>query len=226
MTQTLTPPSTTPTATFSAAARILLVAGPLLVLVSELVAPREPEKLSEDEGIRFLIANADRLTASWVLGMLAAAVLAAAYVVIASRMGGRGRVVGRVAAVLGTTGAIGLAGHYAASLVTLDVALHDSTLVGAVEAAEDGRAALTTIPLVVLGLNLAVVLVCVAAVRAGWVPTWVIALGVLAMVGDFSPTNYNTILHAVFASVAFLFIASGTSVRGFRGDGRDATMGT
>ena len=209
MTQTIAPPTPTRAATFSAGARILLVAGPLLTLVSELVAPREPEGMSEDEGIMFLVDNAARLTASWAIGLLAAGALAAAYVVIATRLVGRGRIVGRVAATFGVLGAIGLAGHYGASLAMLDVALHDSALGSAVEAAEDGRAALATVPLVVLGLNLAVVLVCIAAHRAGWVPGWVIALGVLALVGDFSPTNYNTVLHAAFASVAFLFIASG-----------------
>ncbi len=36
-----------------------------------------------------------------------------------------------------------------------------------------------------------------------------IGLGVLALVGDFSPTNYNTVLHSTFATIAFTFIAVG-----------------
>ena len=187
----------------------VIVAGPLLTLVSELIAPREPEGKSDAEEVRFLVDNADRLTFSWIIGLVAAAALAAGYVLIASRLAGRGRIVGRVAATLGVLGAIGLAGHYAVSLATLDVALEDSTLTAAVAAAEDGRAAVATIPLVVLGLNLAIMLICVAAYRARLVPGWVIGLGVLAFLGDFSPTNYNTVLHATFATVAFAMISAG-----------------
>lgn len=213
MTHTIVPAAATRGQTSSTAVRILLVSGPLLTLVSELIAPREPEGKSDAQEVRFLVDNADRLTASWVVGMFAAAALATGYVVMASSLRSRGRIVGRIAAVLGVLGAIGLAGHYVASLATLDLALHDSRLSGAVAAMEDGRAAIATIPLVVLGLNLAVVLITIAAFRAGWVPAWVIALGALALFGDFSPTNYNTVLHAVFASVAFLFIARGMQSR-------------
>lgn len=187
----------------------VIVGGPLLTLVSELIAPREPEGKSDAEDVRFLLDNADRLTISWIVGLVAAAALAAGYVLIASRLVHRGRIVGGVAATLGVLGAIGLAGHYAASLATLDVALEDRTLTAAVAAAENGRAALATVPLVVLGLNLAVMLICAAAYRAGLVPGWVVALGVLAFLGDFSPTNYNTVLHAAFATMAFTIIAAG-----------------
>lgn len=187
----------------------VIVAGPLLTLVSELIAPREAEGKSDAEDVRFLLDNADRLTFSWIVGLIAAAALAAGYVLIASRLAGRGRIVGRVAASFGVLGAIGLAGHYAVSLATLDVALEDSTLSAAVAAAENGRAALATIPLVVLGLNLAIMLICVAAYRARLVPGWVVALGVLAFAGDFSPTNYNTVLHAIFATMAFAVISAG-----------------
>lgn len=187
----------------------VIVAGPLLTLVSELIAPRESEGKSDAQEVRFLVDNADRLTFSWIVGLVAAAALAAGYVLIATRLAGRGRIVGRVAATLGVLGAIGLAGHYAVSLATLDVALEDSTLSAAVAAAEGGRAAIATLPLVVLGLNLAIMLICVAAYRARLVPGWVVALGVLALVGDFSPTNYNTVLHAIFATVALAFISGG-----------------
>ncbi len=74
---------------------------------------------------------------------------------------------------------------------------------------ESGRAAFATFPFVVFGLNLAIILISIAAARAGLVPRWVIALGVLAFLGDFSLTNYNTVIHAVFATLVFGFIASG-----------------
>jgi len=196
--------------TTSAAVPGLIVAAPLLVLVSELIAPREPEGKTPAQEVGFLVDNADRLTASWVLGMVAATALVAAYAVLAVRLTTRGRVVGRVAATLGALGGAGLAAHYGAQLAVLDVALHDSGLASAIDAAEGGRAALATIPPVVLGLNLAVILISVAAYRAGWVPAWGIALGVAAFLGDFSPTSYNTVIHAAFASALFVLIVRGS----------------
>lgn len=195
----------------------LLLAGPLLNLASELIAPREPEGKSEAQEVDFLLANADRFTASWVVGLVAAAALATAYVLTAGRIDGRGRRIAAVAAVLGVLGAVGLAGHYASMLTTLDIALHDSSLSSAVAAAEEGRAAMATLPLVILGLNLAVVLVCVAAFRARLVPGWVIAVGALAFLADWSPTSWNTVMHAAFAATAFAFIALGLRARSAQG---------
>lgn len=200
----------TPVRQATRAVPALIVAGPVLELVSELIAPREPGGMSKAEDVDFLVDNATRLTASWVLGLAAAAALVTVYVLLADRLSGRGRVVGRVAAVLGALGGAGLAAHYGAQLAMLDVALHDSSLASAIEATQDGRAAVATIPLVVLGLNLAVILISVAAFRAGWIPGWGIAIGVAAFLGDFSPTNYNTVLHALFATVLFALIVRGS----------------
>lgn len=210
MTATVTPNRSAPTVhPLSVAGVILLLAGPLLELTSELIAPREPEGLSDAADVRFLLDHSTRLTTSWVVGIFAAAALAAAYVVVAQRLVGRGRRVGTVAASLGVLGAVGLAGHVAVSLASLDVANEDGSLFAAVHAMESGRAALATFPFVVFGLNLAIILISVAAARAGLAPRWVIVLGVLAFLGDFSPTNYNTVIHAVFATLVFAFIASG-----------------
>lgn len=192
---------------------LAVVAAPLLVLASELIAPREPEGKSPTEEVAFLLDNSTRLTVSWVIGMVAAAALAAAYVVVAGRLPRRGRRVGRVAATLGVLGAAGLAAHYGSLLTTLDVALHDSSLSGAIVAVEDGRAAMAALPPVILGFNLAIVLLSVAAFRAGWVPAWGIGLGAAALVADFSPTAWNTALHALFAAALFAAIALGASDR-------------
>ena len=188
---------------------LLVVAAPLLELVSELIAPREPENLSESGTVAFLRDNAGRLSASWLVGLLAAAALGLAYVVLAGRLKERGRVVGRVGAVFGVLGAGGLSAHMGVSLASLDVAMYDSGLGGAVDAMENGRAAFATIPTVVFGLNLAVVLISVAASRAGWIPRWAILLGVGAFIGDFSPTNYNTVIHAGFVTVLFVLVVRG-----------------
>jgi hypothetical protein len=214
MTQTLTaPPGPGRTLALSHGAVTVLLAAPLLVLVSELIAPREPEGLSAAQQIRFLSDHSNRLTVSWLVAMVAAGALAAAYVLVATRLTGRGRIVGRVAAVTGVLGAIGLAGHVVTSLATLDIALDDPTATAAVTAATEGRAAIAVIPLVVLGLNLAVVLLGVAVHRAGLAPVWAIVLGVLAFLGDFSPTNYNTVLHALFATGLFGLVAAGLTRR-------------
>ncbi len=193
----------------STAGVALLLAGPLLELTSELIAPREPEGLSDAGDVHFLLEHAGRLTTSWAVGIAAAAALAAAYVVVAERLVGRGRLVGTVAAALGVLGAISLGGHMAVSLASLDVATEGGSVVAAVHAMESGRAALATFPFLVFGLNLAIILISVAAARAGLAPRWVIVLGVLAFLGDFSPTSYNTVIHAVFATLVFGFIASG-----------------
>src|SRR5947207_3170342 len=88
----------------SVAGVALLLAGPLLELTSELIAPREPEGLSDSGDVQFLLDHARQLTTSWVVGIFAAAALAAAYVVVADRLVGRGRIVGTVAAALGVLG--------------------------------------------------------------------------------------------------------------------------
>jgi hypothetical protein len=185
----------------------VVVAAPLLLLAAELVAPREPADLSDSDYVGFLVGNADRLTASWALGIAAAAALATAYVVVVGRLRGRGAVVGRVAGVVGVLGAASLAAHQGASLAALDVALEDSGLAGAVAAIGDGRSAMVPMPFVIIGLNLAVILLAVATTRAGWTPWWAIGAAVLAFVGDWSPTNYNTVIHAAFATVVFGLIA-------------------
>ena len=182
------------------AAAVLVLAAPLGLLVSELVAPRETSDLSEAEDLAFLLANDGRLTASWLLGLVVAGLLATAYVLVTSRIRGRGRVVGRVAGVLGVAGAVGLAGHYAISLAMLDVA-RDGASAGTVAAMEDGTGAVATVLPVIVGANLAVILLAVAATRAGWTPRWVVGVAVLALVADFSPTSYNTVLHALCATV-------------------------
>lgn len=209
MTQTASPPRSALTPSLSPGGAVLLLAGPLLALCSELIAPREPNGMSKSEDLRFLADHSGRLTASWVVGLVATAALATAYVMVAQRLTGRGRIVGTTAAVFGVLGAVSLAGHYAVSLAALDVAMKDAAFVDAVAAIEDGRATMATIPFVVLGLNLAIVLVAIAGARAGWVPRSVIALGVLALMGDLSPTNYNTVIHDVFAALVFGFIAAG-----------------
>ncbi len=189
-------------------ARAVVIAAPVLLLVSELVAPREPGDRSATEDLAFLVDHDSRLAASWILGLVVAGLLATAYVLVVSRIRGRGAVVGRVAGVLGVAGAVGLAGHYSISLAMLDLA-HAGAPAALVADLEDATSAFLTVLPVIVGANLGVVLLSVAVVRAGWAPRWVIAAGVLALVGDFSPTAYNTVLHAVLAIAVFAAAAVG-----------------
>lgn len=197
-------------APLSAAAAALVLSGPLLVLVSELIAPREPGDATADEYLDFLLGHQDRLTLGWLTGLLASAALAAGYVVVASRFTDRGRVVGRIAAALGVLGAIGLAGHCAVSLAAMDLA-QDGGTAAAIDVLSDNTAAFATILPVIIGLNLGILLLSVAIARAGWAPRWVIVLGVLALLSDFLVSGYNTVLHAVFATAVL-----GLAVRGLR----------
>jgi len=189
-------------------AALLVLSAPVGLLLSELVAPRETSDLSEAQDLAFLLDNSARLTASWLLGLVVAGLLATAYVLVVSRIRGRGAGVGRVAGVLGVSGAIGLAGHYAISLASLDVAQHGAAA-STVGAMEDGTGAVATLLPLIIGANLAIICLAVAATRAGWTHWWVVVAGVLALVADFSPTSWNTALHAVLATAVFGAVVAG-----------------
>lgn len=185
----------------------LIVGGPLLVVLSELVAPRQPGDLSPAADAAFVIGSSDRFLWSFLIGLVAAAVLAGGFVYVATQIRGRGAVVGRVAAVLGVAGAVGLGGHMATGLLVRDLYLQDAGLASVVSDVEFGVAAVATVFPVILGLTLGPILLAVAAFRAGWVGWWVIVVAVLAFVADWSPTNYNTVLFGVLATVVFGAIA-------------------
>lgn len=190
------------------AAAALVLGAPALVLVSELVAPRETDGLSPAAQATLLLDNSGRFAVSWTIGLLAAAMLGAGYCIAATRLTGRGRIVGRFAAGLGVLGAAGLAGHMSVSLAVRDLLLDDSGATAAADAAFNGLSAVVTVAPVVIGLNLAVLLLSIAAYHAGWAGWWVIVAGSLALVADFTPTTYNTILHAVFATSVFAAVAA------------------
>ncbi len=208
-TSTPTPVAVTaPGSGLGRAAAVLVLTAPVGLLISEVVAPRETPDLSEAQDLAFLLDNDARLTASWLLGLVVAGLLATAYVLVVSRIRGRGAVVGRVAGVLGVSGAVGLAGHYAISLASLDVAQHGAAA-STVGAMEDGTGAVATLLPLIIGANLAIICLAVAATRAGWTHWWVIVAGILALVADFSPTSWNTALHAVFATAVFAAVVTG-----------------
>jgi len=198
--------------TGSRAAALLVLGAPVLVLVSEVVAPRETDGLTPAAQAALVLDNSGRFAASWTVGLLAAAMIGAVYCIAATHLTGRGRIVGRFAAVLGVLGAAGLAGHMAVSLAVRDLLLEDSGATAAADAAFNGLSAVVTVAPVVIGLNLAVLLLSVAIYRAGWAGWWVIVAGSLALVADFTPTTYNTLLHSVFATAVFAVVAARIAV--------------
>lgn len=192
----------------------VLVAGPLLVLASELVAPRQPGGLTGAEQAAWVTAHADRLLWSYLLGLLAAGFLAAGFTVVAARVTARGRVPARIGAALGVAGSVGLAGHMADSLRIRDLLLADPAVVDAVVRTESGIAGAATILPLILGTTLGLILVAVAAARARWTGRWVVVTAVLALVADFAPTSYNAVLFSLLATVTMAALAVGMLRRG------------
>lgn len=195
---------------FTREAAAVALSGPLLVLASELIAPRQPDGMSPAEATAWVVEHSGRVAASLLVGLLAAAALGATFVVLGTQAQGRGRRPGRVAAVLGALGAVGLASHMAIELFIRDLVLADPGTTGAIdEAANNGLAAIASILPLVLGVTIGLVLLAVSALRAGWVRGWVVGLAVLALVADFAPTSWNTVIFAVLASIVVGAVTAG-----------------
>jgi len=64
------------------------------------------------------------------------------------------------------------------------------------------------LPLIV-GVTLGLILLAVSAARAGWVRGWVVGVAVLALLADFSPTSWNTVIFAALASVVVGAVTAG-----------------
>ena len=209
-----TVPDTAPAAVeprrFSRAAAAVAMSGPLLVLASELIAPRQPDGLSPAEGAAWVTEHSGRFAASLLVGLAAAAALGAMFVLLGTRAQGRGRRPGRAAAVLGALGAVGLASHMAIELFIRDLLLENPEAAGAVDAAaNNGLAAVASILPLILGVTIGLILLAVSAYRAGWVRGWVVGAAVLALLADFSPTSWNTVLFAALASVVVGAVTTG-----------------
>lgn len=195
---------------FSRAAAAVALSGPLLVLASELVAPRQPDGMSPAEATAWVVEHSGRVGASYLVGLLAAAAMGATFVLLGTQAQARGRRPGRAAAVLGALGAVGLASHMAIELFIRDLLLANPQAATAVdEAANSGLAAVASILPLIVGITVGLVLLAVSALRAGWVRGWVVGLAVLALVADFAPTSWNTVIFAALASVVVGAVTTG-----------------
>lgn len=194
----------------SRAAAAVALSAPLLVLTSELIAPRQPDGMTAAETAAWVTEHSGRLAASLLVGLVAAAALGAMFVLLGTRAQERGRRPGRVAAALGSFGGVGLAAHMAIELFIRDLVLADPGTATAVdEAANNGVAAIASVVPLVLGVTVGLILLAVSALRAGWVRGWVVGVAVLALVADFSPTSWNTVLFAALASVVVGAVIAG-----------------
>ncbi|WP_157577673.1 hypothetical protein [Phycicoccus jejuensis] len=182
-----------------------VLAGPVLVLVSELVAPRFPDGLDATGEAAFLLAHTGRFTASGLLGALAGMLLVAGFTLVGAGAHGRGRRTLRTASVLGALGGLGLVMHHTLTL-TLTEVLSGGVPATALERLEEGPTAAVSILALLLGVSLAVLLLAAGvaragrAGRAGW---WLVAPAVLAVAADFSPSAWNTVGWAVLAMPVF-----------------------
>jgi hypothetical protein len=202
------PLSTTTATTWSARATVM-VAGPLLVLASELAAPRWPEGLSPQDDAAFILDNQQRFLVSGLLGIAAGATMVVAFVLVATTAWNRGRTLMRVAAAVGIAGSIGLVMHQTTLLDGRDVLMADPGAYDAVRSLADGASTLLAIVLVVLCLDLAWILLAAGAKRAGLAGWWVVVAGVLSFVADFSPTNWNTALWSLPALAVAVVVGRG-----------------
>lgn len=187
---------------------LVVTSGLALVLVSELVAPRMPDGLSAQESAALVIGHSDRFLWSYLIGLLAAAGLVAMFLLVGTSVRGRGAALARVSTVLGTFGGIGLAGHMAGALLARDLLLADAGAAGLVdEAANSGMGTVATLLPLVVGLDLGFVLLVAALARAGRLPAWTVVVAVLALVADFSPTSWNTVIFsAIGLSLTVLYV--------------------
>lgn len=203
---TSTPPDARPATAAAAAstpsAAVLQAAGPLLLLASELVAPRRPGDLDAAGEAAFTLAHAGRLSLSSVLAVVAAALLAAAFVRLPRLLPGRGVGLARAAAATGALGSVGLAAYHGAALLAVDLVQADPGTAAALDVAfTDGLVGLATLLPVIVLVPVAVLLAGGAARRARRAGWWVVAVAVVAVVVDYSGLGLATAGFAVLAGV-------------------------
>ncbi len=188
-----------------------LVAAPLLVLASELAAPREPDGLSDRAEAAFLVDHSQRLLVSGLFGLLAGTAQTAAFLVVALTPWERGRSALRVAAFPGIAGGVGLVMHMTALLAGRDILLDDPASYATVHALDSGTNTLIALLALVVGINLAMIVLAAGAKRAGLAGWWVVAAAVLGLVADFWDTSYNTIGWSLFATAVMVPVARGAA---------------
>ncbi len=184
----------------SRAVGALLVAGPLLVGASELVEPRFPDGVGATAEAAFLHEHAGRFTLGSLVGILAGAVLVVGFTLVAARLAGEGRGsrLLRAGGVLGAVGGVGVSMHHTLTLAIVEV-LGAGVPAATVSSVGEGPSAAVSILALLVGMTLGLLLVAGGAVRSGRGGWWILALAVVAVVADFSPSSWNTVGWAALA---------------------------
>lgn len=201
-----------------------LVAAPLLLLVSELIVPRDNTENRADE-LALIAGHSGAFLAADLTYFAAMVLFAVGIRGVVGLVHDRGRIFIRVAGSMAFLGAMALAGHALLLLAVRDLALAaDRTAMAAADGViSEGVAATVMLVLRLFGFDLGLTLLTIAAWRARLVPAWAAPLGFLCLVGDFSPGSYNGILLSLAATAAFTVLA----VRVLRGrDGAAPAVAT
>lgn len=187
-----------------------LVTAPVLLLVSELIVPRDNTEnpaeelaLIADHGGAFLAAD---------LMYFASMVLFAVGVRgVLGLVTGRGRTFVRVAGSMVFLGAIALTAHAMLLLAVRDLALAPDrpAMAAANGVISEGVAAIVLLVLHLFAFDLGLTLFTIAAWRARLIPGWAAPLGFLCLAGDFSPGSYNGVLLGLAATASCAVLAAG-----------------
>lgn len=160
-----------------------VIAFPLVLAVSDLVAP------SFSHGTQLVTAVAAHPGRTWALAglrLVAAALFLAAIAAVASQVRSRGSRIANTAIVLGALGALGQAQDAAYQLFVLNLRHEDTHAAGALLTRLDTLAAPLELPLL-LAFAIALVLVVAAAWRARVAPVWTFAAACGAFLAHFAP---------------------------------------
>lgn len=186
-----------------------LVAAPLLYLVSELIVPRNYVEDKPAAELAMLAEHHYAFLAAALLDFTTMVLFAAAVPAVVRLVRGRGRVFIRIAGTMVFLGTMGLAAHAMFALSDLDLAANPQrdAMAAASEVISSGTAAILILVLRLFAFDLGLTLLTIAAWRARLISVWAAPFGFLALVGDFSPGNYNGILWAIASTAAFGMIA-------------------
>jgi MFS family permease len=169
----------------------VLILAPVLVIVSELVAPAVNEDGHESLA---LVANHLAAFRVWVwLGLAAAALMVPAVMALLCLAPARGRRLALVGATLGVVGAIGYAAHQAMFLLLPTLLKGDRDEMAALYERQGryGEAGILIFLVFLLPLFVGLLLLGIAAYRAGAAPLWPALVLGLAFVPGFLPIPFD-----------------------------------
>ena len=197
-------------------AGLCLIAAPLAILASEvslhLVTPKNP--LDTGQQLAIIAENPGTWQLAILLGLLAAILFVPAILGMVHLLRGRGVVLGHIGGGLALIGVLGLAGHQALLSAFGEIAkagtalgLDQGLMVKVTERMEDSViGAIIVLLMWLLGLFFGLILLSIGLYRARFVPIWVVACPILALVSAFLPFTSDV---PKLISVGFLIAGLG-----------------